>query len=116
MAYLNLNAIEPVDFGGRECTPRIDTETKMRLSLIKKYDKSAQEALTSAFPDDEEYVKDFVSRMATMDMQMLHAYLLGGPTMVEAIQNKIKNVVEEAEKSADEEAEEAEKQEAENND
>lgn len=98
MAYLNLNAIEPVNFGGRECTPKIDTETKMRLSLIKEYDEKAQTTLASAFPDDEEYVKEFLSRMATVDMQVLHAYLIGGPTMVEAIQNKVKKAVEEAEK------------------
>lgn len=97
MAYLNLSAIEPVNFGGKECTPRINTETKMRLSAIKEYDKKAQEALASAFPDDEEYVKEFLSRMATVDMQVLHAYLLGGPTMVESIREKIKNVVAEAE-------------------
>lgn len=97
MAYLNLNAIEPVDFGGRECTPKIDTETKMRLSLIEKYDEEAQAVLASTFPDDEEYVKEFLSRMATVDMQTLHAYLLGGQTMVEAVQNKIKNALEEAE-------------------
>ena len=97
MAYLNLNAIEPVNFGGRDCVPRIDTETKMRLSQIKNYDAKAQEVLASAFPDDEEYVKEFISRMATVDVQVLHAYLLGGPTMVEAIQNKVKSVIEEAE-------------------
>lgn len=98
MAYLNLNAIEPVNFGGRECTPKIDTETKMRLSLIKEYDEKAQATLASVFPDDEEYVKEFLSRMATVDMQVLHAYLIGGPTMVEAIQNKVKKAVEESEK------------------
>jgi len=98
MAYLNLNAIEPVNFGGKECMPKIDTETKMRLSQIKNYDAKAQEVLASAFPDDEEYVKEFLSRMATVDMQTLHAYLLGGPTMVEAIQNKMKNLIEDVEK------------------
>lgn len=89
MAYLNLQAIEPVNFGGRECTPKIDAETKLRLSQIKNYNKKDCEVLASAFPDDEDYVFEFLGRMATVDIQTLHAYLLGGPTMVESV---LKNV------------------------
>ena len=89
MAYLNLQAIEPVNFGGRECTPKIDAETKLRLSQIKNYNKKDCEVLASVFPDDEDYVFEFLGRMATVDIQTLHAYLLGGPTMVESV---LKNV------------------------
>lgn len=97
MAYLNLNAIEPVSFGGKECTPKINTETKMRLSAIKTYDEKALAVLASAFPEDEEYVKEFLGRMATMDVETLHAYLLGGPTMVEKIRSRVDSVLNEVE-------------------
>lgn len=83
MAYLNLSAIEAVNFGGRECMPKIDAETKLRLSQIKKYDENDLKLLASAFPEDEKYVLEFLGRMATIDIETLHAYLIGGPTMVE---------------------------------
>lgn len=93
MAYLNLNALEPVNFGGRECTPDINTEMKMRLSDIKKYDEAAFTTLAAAFPNDEEYVKDFLPKMTTVDVEILHAYLVGGPTMVESIKNQLGNAL-----------------------
>lgn len=93
MAYLSLNTLEPVNFGGRECKPKLDTETKMRLSQIKQYNAKAIETLASAFPDDEDYVKGFLASMTEIDIQILHAYLLGGPTMVETIRTQISNKV-----------------------
>lgn len=89
MAYLNLNTLEPVNFGGRECTPEINTELKMRLSEIKRYDESVYPILASAFPNDEEYVKGFLSKMTTVDIEILHAYLVGGATMVESIRKQL---------------------------
>lgn len=94
MAYLSLSTLEPVDFGGKECAPSLDAETKLRLSQIQKYDGKAIEALASAFPDDEEYVKEFLGNMATIDIQILHAYLLGGQTMVESIRGQLSNVMD----------------------
>ena len=96
MAYLNLSAIEPVNFGGKECTPKIDAETKLRLSQIKNYNKKDCEVLASAFPDDEDYVLEFLSRMATIDIQTLHAYLIGGPTMVETMLNSVEKRLDSA--------------------
>lgn len=89
MAYLNLNTLEPVNFGGKECTPQINAETKLRLSQITKYDTATNAVLASAFPDDEEYVKDFLGNMTVIDVQILHAYLMGGPTMVESIKSQM---------------------------
>lgn len=100
MAYLSLNTLEAVDFGGRGCTPKLDAETKMRLSQIKKYDAKAVETLATAFPDDEEYVRSFLSSMTAIDIQILHAYLLGGPTMVDSIRSQLGNAVEMAVKEA----------------
>lgn len=85
MAYLNLSTIEPVNFGGRECVPEIDAELKLRLSQINKFDDKAYKVIASAFPNDEKYVLDFMKRMATIDIQKLQVYLIGGPTMVEAM-------------------------------
>lgn len=96
MAYLSLSTLEPVDFGGRECTPKLDTETKLRLSQIKKYDARACEVIATAFPDDEDYVKGFLANMTTIDIQILHAYLLGGPTMVETIRKQMGNAINNA--------------------
>lgn len=100
MAYLSLNTLEPVDFGGRECVPKLDTETKLRLSQIKKYDSKACEVIATAFPDDEEYVKGFLANMTTIDIQLLHAYLIGGPTMVDAIRQQMGNAMSNAIKEA----------------
>lgn len=95
MAYLNLNTLEPVNFGGRECMPNITTELKMRLSEIKKYDGTVYPILAAAFPNDEEYVKNFLPKMTTIDIELLHGYLLGGPTMVESIKKRIEGALSE---------------------
>lgn len=96
MAYLNLQAIEPVNFGGKECTPKIDAETKLRLSQIKEYNEKDCKVLASAFPDDEDYVLEFLGKMATIDIQTLHAYLIGGPTMVESMLKSVDRELENA--------------------
>lgn len=93
---LSFNGLEPVEFGGKECTPKLDTETKLRLSQIKEYDESVDEVLVAAFPDDEAYVKDFLkNKMTVFDKQILHAYLLGGDTMVKNVLNKIEGAMDE---------------------
>lgn len=80
---LSFNGLEPVNFGGKDCTPRINTEIKLRLSQIKEYDANTDEVLASAFPDDEEYVLKFLrDKMTTFDKQTLHVYLIGGELMV----------------------------------
>lgn len=93
MAYLSLQTIGPVDFGGKECTPKIDAETKLRLAEVKKYDSYDLGVIAAAFPDDEEYVKNFLGKMATIDVQILHAYLLGGPTMVEKMRGQMDSAI-----------------------
>lgn len=89
MAYLNLNTLEAVNFGGKECMPEINAETKMRLSQLKKYDEASYAILAAAFPADEDYVKEFLPKMTTIDLEILHAYLMGGPTMVESIRRQM---------------------------
>ncbi len=87
---LSFNGVEPVSFGGRECAPKINTELKMRLSEIKEYDDATDTVLASAFPDDETYVLKFLrEKMTTFDKQILHAYLIGGETMVSKLMGSI---------------------------
>lgn len=87
---LSFNGLEPVAFGGKECTPKINTEVRLRLSQIKEYDANADEVLASAFPDDEEYVLEFLKKkMTTFDKQTLHVYLIGGEIMMQKILDQV---------------------------
>lgn len=94
---LSIDGLEPVSLGGKPCVPKIDAEMKLRLTQIKNYDEEADEALAMAFPNDEKYVLGFIKgKMTVIDKQILHAYLLGGDTMVATIMDKIKGVMEDA--------------------
>lgn len=87
---LSFNGLEPVAFGGKDCTPKVNTELQMRLANIKKYDAEAEEILAEAFPDDESYVKKFLhEKMTPLDLQILHAYLIGGEETVRMIRNGV---------------------------
>lgn len=93
---LSFNGLEPVTFGQKDCIPKITTEIKMRLADLKDYNDTADEVLASVFPNDEVYVRDFLrEKMTVFDKQTLHAYLLGGESMVRALHNKIEGVVNE---------------------
>ena len=92
---LSFNGIEPVSFGGKECTPKINTELKLRLSKINEYNDDTDDVLASAFPEDEEYVKTFLKdKMTNVEKQMLHVYLIGGEMMVNKILGKIDDTFE----------------------
>lgn len=92
---LSFNGLEPVTFGEKECVPKITAEIELKLAQIKRYNKEADEILASAFPDDEIYVQSFLSKMPMLDKQVLHAYLVGGQTLVnttlEQVHGAIKN-------------------------
>jgi len=108
MAYLKFNGIEPVVFGLRECTPEINAEMKLRLSQIKNYDEKDCKVLAEAFPNDEQYVRNFLKKMSKIDIQTLHAYLIGGQKMVETVLKSVERQIDKAmdEKKAEREAEE----------
>jgi hypothetical protein len=94
---LSIDGLEPVSLGGKPCVPKIDAEMKLRLTQIKSYDESADETLAMAFPNDEKYVADFIkNKMTVIDKEILHAYLLGGDTMVSTVMNKIEGVMQDA--------------------
>lgn len=93
---LSFNGLEPVTFGGKDCTPKINTELKLRLSQIKEYNDAADEILASAFPDDENYVLDFLrNKMVALEKQTLHVYLMGGEMMVSKVLNKLDEAMSE---------------------
>lgn len=87
---LTFEGIQPVEFGGRACTPKLDAEIKLRLTNISDYNEKTDDVLASAFPDDEKYVRKFLKeKMSALDKQMLQAYLIGGPSALEIVQRQI---------------------------
>ena len=79
---LSFNGLRPVGFGGRECMPvKPDAELQLRLQNIKDFNDEADDILASAFPNDYDYVRDFLrNKMTMMEKQELQIYLLGGET------------------------------------
>lgn len=80
---LHFNGLEPIDFKGKMCEPKVDTEARLRLNVIKfgteTEIKEADEVLSSCF--DEQYAKDFIrNKLSPDDKEVLRAYLVGGET------------------------------------
>ena len=94
MAQLSFDGIQPVRFGGRDCTPSTDAELRLRIQSLK-FDTDADQAhaneiLAKAFPEDEEYVHKFLDKqMTTFEKRQLQAYLIAGPGGTRAINNAI---------------------------
>jgi hypothetical protein len=98
---LKIAGIEPVEFGSRNCKPRLDADKRLRLSQLK-YDTDtnrakANEVIASCFPDDEEFVLDFLrNEISETDRQLLALYLRGGQTAIDAYQKAYNQLMEEA--------------------
>lgn len=91
---LSFNGLQPVRFGDRECAPKIDAETQLRLQSINGYGPETDEILASAFPDDAIYVREFMAKnMTTYEKEELHAYLLGGEAMLDNLRNTLTGVL-----------------------
>ena len=80
---LHFNGLEPIDFKGKECTPKVDTEARLRLNTIKfgteAEIREADDVLASCF--DEQYAKDFIrTKLSPDDKEVLRTYLAGGET------------------------------------
>lgn len=80
---LHFNGIEPIDFKGTMCEPKIDAEKKLRLGNIKfetaEQIAHADEVLASCF--EEDYAKRFIrEKLSTADKVVLKTYLEGGET------------------------------------
>ena len=80
---LHFNGLEPVDFKGHLCEPKMDAEKKLRLSNIKMETeeeiKEADNLLASCF--DEDFAKKFIkTKLSVDDKIVLKTYLTGGET------------------------------------
>lgn len=98
MAQLSFDGIQPVGFGGKECTPKINTELRLRLRSLKfETDAETEEAdkvLAECFKDDEKYVAEFLaSKMTPFEKQQLQAYLIAGPSGIRLIDETITNTI-----------------------
>lgn len=80
---LHFNGLEPIDFKGHLCEPKIDSEKKLRLSTIKfetsEQIQNADDVLASCFED--EFARNFIrEKLSTEDKVVLKTYLTGGET------------------------------------
>lgn len=111
MAQLKFSGIQPVEFNGRDCTPKLDTGKRLRLERLKFDEANMDETdrvLASCFPDDEEYVAQFLrDKMTPADKHILQAYLLNGEKAI-AMLDRTSDVM--AEKALDKMTKELDKQ------
>ena len=94
---LHFNGLEPIDFKGHMCEPKIDAEKKLRLSNIKfettEQIREADEILASCF--DDEFAKSFIrDKLSTEDKVVLKTYLVGGETGLNRLSKATDGVVE----------------------
>lgn len=103
---LHFNGLEPIDFKGKLCEPKVDAEKKLRLQNAK-FDteaniRTADDILASCF--DEDYAKDFIrEKLSTDDKILLRTYLVGGETAVNRMSEVTNGAIEEYVKRAMEE-------------
>ena len=80
---LHFNGLEPIDFKGHLCEPKIDAEKKLRLQNAS-FDtaekiREADDLLASCF--DEDFAKTFIrEKLSVDDKLVLKTYLVGGET------------------------------------
>lgn len=80
---LHFNGLEPIDFKGHLCEPKIDAEKKLRLANAKfdtaENTREADDILASCFEDD--FAKEFIrTKLSADDKVVLKMYLTGGET------------------------------------
>lgn len=80
---LHFNGIEPIDFKGHLCEPKLDAEKKLRLLNIKfdttEQIREADDVLASCF--DDEFAKNFIrEKLSNDDKMVLKTYFTNGET------------------------------------
>ena len=100
---LKIAGIEPVEFGDKQCKPRLDADKRLRLSQININDKGdttkAIKVIASCFPADEEFVEEFLTNEASpTDITIIAMYLRGGQKALDNYQRVLDQMVEEATK------------------
>lgn len=101
MAQLSFDGIQPVRFGGKDCTPKIDAELRLRIRGIKIDTEAnlndACEKLALAFPDDRAYVEKFLKeQMTPNEIARLQTYLFGGASAVRTLDEMTNKAIEDA--------------------
>jgi len=94
---LHFNGLEPIDFKGHMCEPKLDVEKKLRLSQIKfeteEQIREADDILASCF--DEKFAKDFIKeKLSTDDKVVLRTYLCNGETGLNRLSNVTEGAIE----------------------
>lgn len=80
---LHFNGLEPVDFKGHLCEPKLDAEKKLRLQNANydtaQHSLEADDILASCFED--EFAKSFIrEKLSVDDKVVLKTYLTNGET------------------------------------
>ena len=85
MAYkLEFSGLQPVSFAGKDCVcVKPNAEQRLRLTHIKfdtdADEKKSAQVLASCFPEDAEFVEQFLLSKATpIEMSKLANYLMAG--------------------------------------
>ena len=94
---LHFNGLEPIDFKGHQCEPKIDAEKKLRLANIKfdtaEQTREADDILASCFDDD--FAKTFIrEKLSADDKVALKTYLVGGETGLNRLSQATEGAVE----------------------
>lgn len=94
---LHFNGLEPIDFKGHMCEPKLDAEKKLRLSAAK-FDtaediREADDILASCFED--EFAKNFIrEKLSTDDKLVLKTYLVQGETGLNRLSEATQGAIE----------------------
>lgn len=94
---LHFNGLEPIDFKGKLCEPKMDVEKKLRLANTKfdteEQIKEADEILASCF--DEQYAKKFIKEKLSIDDKLvLRTYLCNGETGLNRLSSVTEGAIE----------------------
>lgn len=94
---LHFNGLEPIDFKGHMCEPKMDAEKKLRLAKAKfdtaEQIREADELLASCF--DDEFAKSFIrEKLSNDDKIVLKTYLTGGETGLNRLSQATEGAIE----------------------
>lgn len=94
---LHFNGLEPIDFKGHSCEPKLDAEKKLRLSKINfetvEQEREADEVLASCF--EEDFAKDFIrTKLSKDDKVVLKTYLISGETGINTLSKATDGAIE----------------------
>lgn len=94
---LHFNGLEPIDFKGHLCEPKIDAEKKLRLGNTKfetmEQIREADDILASCFED--EFARTFIrEKLSVDDKVVLKTYLVNGETGLNRLSKATDGAVE----------------------